>query len=65
VLARGFAVVKDIEGAIVKRAASVSTGDVLDIEFADGKVTAIAGGGTARAKPSSTTKQGSGQGSLF
>jgi exodeoxyribonuclease VII large subunit len=65
VLARGFAVVKDTEGAIVKRAASVSAGDVLDIEFADGKVAAVAGGGAARAKPAPRDKTGSGQGSLF
>ena len=65
VLARGFAVVKDTEGAIVKRAASVSAGDVLDIEFADGKVAAVAGGGAARAKPAPRDKTGGGQGSLF
>jgi exodeoxyribonuclease VII large subunit len=65
VLARGFAVVKDTEGAIVKRAASVSAGDVLDIEFADGKVAAVAGGGAARTKPAPRDKTGDGQGSLF
>jgi exodeoxyribonuclease VII large subunit len=65
VLARGFAVVKDAEGRIVKRAASVSSGDVLDIEFADGKVAAVAGGGTVRPKPAPRGKPGSGQGSLF
>jgi exodeoxyribonuclease VII large subunit len=65
VLARGFAVVKDADGAIVKRAASVSTGDVLDIEFADGKVAAVAGGGTSRPKPAPRHKSGGGQGSLF
>jgi exodeoxyribonuclease VII large subunit len=65
VLARGFAVVKDADGAIVKRAASVSAGDVLDIEFADGKVTAIAGGGAPRPRPAPREKPAGGQGSLF
>jgi exodeoxyribonuclease VII large subunit len=65
VLARGFAVVKDAEGRIVKRAASVSSGNVLDIEFADGKVAAVASGGTVRPKPAPRGKPGSGQGSLF
>jgi exodeoxyribonuclease VII large subunit len=65
VLARGFAVVKDADGAIVKRAASVSAGDVLDIEFADGKVAAIAGGGAARPRLSPRDKSGGRQGSLF
>ncbi len=65
VLARGFAVVKDAEGAIVKRAASVSVGDVLDIEFADDKVAAVAGGGAPRPRPAPRDKSGGGQGSLF
>jgi exodeoxyribonuclease VII large subunit len=69
VLARGFAVVKDAEGAIVKRAASVSAGAVLDIEFADGKVAAVAGDGTIKARaaprPKPASGPGSGQGTLF
>jgi exodeoxyribonuclease VII large subunit len=65
VLARGFAVVKDTEGAIVKRAASVPAGAVLDIEFADGKVAAVAGNGASRTRPVPRLKPGSGQGSLF
>ena len=64
VLARGFAVVKDAENRIVRQAAAVSPGDVLDIEFADGKIAAVAGG--ALAKPRTPRpKPGSGQGSLF
>ena len=65
VLARGFAVVKDAEGKIVRQAASVASGDVLDIEFADGKVAAVAGGGAAKVRTPSRQKPGSGQGSLF
>jgi len=64
VLARGFAVVKDAEGAIVKRAASVSAGNLLDIEFADGKVAAVAGG-AARPRAAPRDKPSGGQGSLF
>jgi exodeoxyribonuclease VII large subunit len=65
VLKRGFAVVKDAEGRIVRQAAFVSAGDALDIEFADGKVVAVAGGGASRARPAPRQKPGSGQGSLF
>jgi exodeoxyribonuclease VII large subunit len=65
VLARGFAVVKDAEGTIVKRAASVSAGTVLDIEFADGKIAAVAGSGAPKAKAAPRPKPGSGQGTLF
>ncbi|MGN6471797.1 MAG: exodeoxyribonuclease VII large subunit [Rhizobiaceae bacterium] len=65
VLARGFAVVKDGSGLVVRTASSVSAGDVLDIEFTDGKVAAVAGGGAVRAKSAPTAKKGSGQGSLF
>ena len=64
-VARGFAVVKDAEGAIVRRAVSVTPGDVLDIEFADDKVAAVASSGTGKARPASRPKPGSGQGSLF
>jgi exodeoxyribonuclease VII large subunit len=65
VLKRGFAVVKDAEGAVVRQAVSVSAGDVLEIEFGDGKVAAVAGSGTSRARPAPRQKPGGGQGSLF
>jgi exodeoxyribonuclease VII large subunit len=48
VLARGFALVRDAEGAMVRRAAEVSPGMRLDIEFADGHVGARADGGEER-----------------
>jgi hypothetical protein len=49
----------------VKRAASVSAGTVLDIEFADGKIAAVAGSGAPKAKAAPRPKPGSGQGTLF
>jgi len=66
VLARGFALVRDDAGHMVRFANAVSTGDRLDIEFADGQVTATAGQGS-RKKGSAPGKKGSGgsQGSLF
>jgi len=42
VLARGFALVRDAEGRMLRRAADVSAGERLDIEFADGHVPAEA-----------------------
>jgi exodeoxyribonuclease VII large subunit len=42
VLARGFALVRDAEGAMLRRAAEVKPGAALDIEFADGHVEAQA-----------------------
>ena len=38
VLARGFALVRDADGAMVRRASEVKGGAALDIEFADGHV---------------------------
>ncbi|MEI2386316.1 exodeoxyribonuclease VII large subunit [Breoghania sp. JC706] len=77
VLNRGYAVVRDADGAPVPRAAGVSSGMALQIEFADGGVDAVAaggGGGGGGGKPSSaprrktkaTAKPGTPkQGSLF
>jgi exodeoxyribonuclease VII large subunit len=44
VLARGFALVSDAAGALVRSAEAVSAGEKLTLEFADGRVDAIAGG---------------------
>jgi exodeoxyribonuclease VII large subunit len=63
VLARGFALVRDAAGKPVRLATAVSPNDVLDIEFADGRVPAVATGGTAK-RPRGGAK-GGGQGSLF
>ncbi|MER9891381.1 exodeoxyribonuclease VII large subunit [Mesorhizobium sp. M0119] len=69
VLARGFALVKDVDGAVVKHAAEVVSGMALSLEFADGTADAVAISGTARpktvAKPAPKLKAPGGQGSLF
>ncbi len=72
VLGRGFALVRDGEGRPLRAAAAVSAGMRLDIEFADGRVGAVADGETNPQPPPARTKPGSrgggsrgGQGSLF
>ena len=47
VLKRGFALVRDDKGQPVRAAAQVASGATLDIEFADGRVAATAGGTAA------------------
>lgn len=49
VLARGFALVRDPEGRMLRRAAEVSAGEHLVIEFADGHVPAEVEGGDREA----------------
>jgi exodeoxyribonuclease VII large subunit len=56
VLARGFALVRDAKGGMVRSAASVQLGEALDIQFSDGHIDAQATAtskdvGTAVAKP--------------
>ena len=77
VLQRGFALVRDAEGGSVRQAAAVTPGMALSLEFADGRVSAIAGeGGDESApqtpaprkkqmKPSEPTGDPPKQGSLF
>ena len=74
VLARGFALVKDADGAVIKLAAEVAPGAVLSLEFADGSADAIATSGTARPKTidkpaaksaAAKPKEPGNQGSLF
>jgi exodeoxyribonuclease VII large subunit len=75
VLARGFALVRDNAGKPLHAAAGISPGLKLDIEFNDGRVPAIATGGSASkpvssaaaAAPRRRSKRGGGegQGSLF
>jgi exodeoxyribonuclease VII large subunit len=50
VLARGFALVRDVEGHAVTAAAKVSPGQALRLAFADGDVRVQAEGGTTRRK---------------
>jgi exodeoxyribonuclease VII large subunit len=79
VLARGFALVRNAEGTMVRSAAAVPLGQELEIEFADGRVMAEAKGQAAatRTKPTEASsaapkptlspqkKQPKDQGSLF
>ncbi len=70
VLQRGFALIRDADDQPVKSAARISPGDVLSIEFADGRAGAVASGTEApkpaTRKPAAKPKPGSGeQGSLF
>jgi exodeoxyribonuclease VII large subunit len=80
VLQRGFAVVRDGDGRMVREAASLHAGDALELEFRDGRVDAEARAvhtgerktGQAAAAPEPNPQlrrtrrpRGSGQGSLF
>jgi exodeoxyribonuclease VII large subunit len=60
VLHRGFALVRDEAGRPLRDAASIRSGQLLDLEFRDDHVPARAGGA-----PKSAKKPGPGQGSLF
>ena len=52
VLSRGFALVRDEAGIMVRYARSVAPGAALSVEFADGRVAVVAnGGGTAEPEP--------------
>jgi exodeoxyribonuclease VII large subunit len=74
VLKRGFALVRDGEGHPLHSASAVTSGALLEIEFADGRVNAVADG---EAKPAASAPApraklrprggsgGEGQGSLF
>jgi exodeoxyribonuclease VII large subunit len=70
VLGRGFALVRDGEGRTLRAAAAVSAGMRLDIEFADGRVGAVADGDSQPQPPAARAKARSrggpgGQGKLF
>jgi len=79
VLKRGFVLVRDGEGHPLRAAAGVSSGMRLDIEFADGRVGAVADGTSTTPPPSAKPKpapkvapkprprgeEPGGQGSLF
>jgi exodeoxyribonuclease VII large subunit len=68
VLARGFALVRDETGALLRNAGAVAAGERLDIEFSDGRVFARAEDGAAPPEPMRrprTKKTGGDQGSLF
>ena len=68
VLARGYAVVRSGEG-VIRAASAVEAGQVLSIEFADGRIGALAEGEgaprLAAPKPGKPKPPAGGQGSLF
>ena len=68
VLQRGYAVVRDDKGAILHAAAAVHAGHPVSIEFADGRVEAVAGGEArplpprpAKGKPMGSSQDKGGQ----
>jgi exodeoxyribonuclease VII large subunit len=78
VLERGFALVRGADGAMIRSAAVIATGDPLSIRFADGDVGAVAdvsdAGGSAQPsrrktagpkKPARPAKKPGNQGDLF
>jgi exodeoxyribonuclease VII large subunit len=69
VLKRGFALIRDEAGNVLRSAAAVSPGAELDIEFADGRVGATAHGapglGGKRRRTSPASAKPGRQGSLF
>lgn len=74
VLARGYAVVRNAEGTMIRSAARIAAGDRLEIELQDGRVAAEARGGAGTAEQGPGTRparspagkaKGSDQGSLF
>jgi exodeoxyribonuclease VII large subunit len=62
-LERGFAVVRS-DDSVVTRKSQITGGQLLDIEFADGRTPAVAGKSKGRADGKSP-KKGGGQGSLL
>ena len=64
VLKRGYAVVRDDSGKALMRAADIAAGTALGIEFADGEVKAVAGGGAEKKQPRPPRKEVD-QGTLF
>ena len=65
VLARGFALVRDEQGRPLRTAADVESGARLDIEFADGRVGAVAGVAAGPKKGAAKKPAKAGQGTLF
>lgn len=63
VLSRGFALVRDAQGRPLRRATDVASGARLDIEFADGHRSAVAGDRPREARSEAQKK--SAQGKLF
>lgn len=64
VMQRGFALVKDANGAVVKQASALTEGQALSLQFHDGVRAATVGSGGA-VKPKKAVKPSSSQGGLF
>ena len=69
ILERGYALVLDSAGTVVKRAAEITLGQALELRFADGAAHAVAGEGSRPAAPRKAaapkSKEPGSQGSLF
>jgi exodeoxyribonuclease VII large subunit len=65
ILDRGYALVIDGNGKLVRRAAEVVPGMAMSIRFADGLARAHADGGKPVTRPQAKAKGPNGQGSLF
>lgn len=66
VLARGYALVRAADGTMIRRAAAISPGDAIDIEFRDGKVGADARSSTpGKARATTACPPKGQQGTLF
>ena len=69
ILERGYALVLDSAGTVVKRAAEITLGQALELRFADGAAHAVAGEGSRPAAPrkavAPNSKEPGSQGSLF
>ncbi|WP_417514499.1 exodeoxyribonuclease VII large subunit [Minwuia sp.] len=64
-LQRGYAVVRDADGAPVTRSADVKAGAMLEIEFADGREPVVAGGVSSARRPRKAPAPKPQQGDLF
>ncbi len=62
VLARGYALVRDAQGRAVHAAAQVAAGMRLELEFADGRIGAVADGGTPPPELKKAPRAGTGGG---
>ncbi len=65
ILARGYALIHGPDGGLIRAAREVPRGAALDIEFADGRIAAMAGSGAAMPRRPRRRIGDSGQASLF
>jgi exodeoxyribonuclease VII large subunit len=65
VLERGFALVRDANGAVRRRAGSIVAGESLTLTFVDGEARVVEAAGDTKSKPAPKRKLGVDQGSLF